>query len=149
MQGLTPAAIACLLPVCKDGPCSQPDLPHPCAQEARFDRHFVRDLTWSRHQLEQLAERRFVAAQRPSTSLAPDATSSASSPGQGPMQFASLFEKVRLPFASKAAHHAKRAKMFCFFLTQIYRVHEVGGFCTHGTIQDRAALACGCSCLMS
>ena len=33
-------------------------------QEARFDRHFVRDLTWSRHQLEELANRRFVAAQR-------------------------------------------------------------------------------------
>lgn len=29
-------------------------------QEARFDRHFVRDLTWSWHQLEELAERRFV-----------------------------------------------------------------------------------------
>lgn len=26
-------------------------------------RHFVRDLTWSRHQLEELAERRFRAAQ--------------------------------------------------------------------------------------
>ena len=26
-------------------------------QEARFDRHFCRDLTWSRHQLEELAER--------------------------------------------------------------------------------------------
>ena len=33
-------------------------------QEARFDRHFVRDLTWSRHQLEELAERRFLAAQK-------------------------------------------------------------------------------------
>ena len=32
-------------------------------KEARFDRHFVRDLTWSRHQLEELAERRFRAAQ--------------------------------------------------------------------------------------
>ena len=32
-------------------------------KEARFDRHFVRDLTWSRHQLEELAERRFLAAQ--------------------------------------------------------------------------------------
>ena len=32
-------------------------------QEARFDRHFVRDLQWSRHQLEELAERRFMAAQ--------------------------------------------------------------------------------------
>lgn len=33
-------------------------------KEARFDRHFVRDLTWSRHQLEELAERRFMAAQQ-------------------------------------------------------------------------------------
>ncbi|GAB4824161.1 hypothetical protein N2152v2_011207 [Parachlorella kessleri] len=33
-------------------------------KEARFDRHFVRDLTWSRHQLEELAERRFLAAQQ-------------------------------------------------------------------------------------
>lgn len=32
-------------------------------KEARFDRHFVRDLIWSRHQLEELAERRFRAAQ--------------------------------------------------------------------------------------
>ena len=30
---------------------------------ARFDRHFVRDLTWSREQLEELAKRRFSAAQ--------------------------------------------------------------------------------------
>ena len=35
----------------------------PPPQEARFDRHFVRDLQWSRHQLEELAERRFMAAQ--------------------------------------------------------------------------------------
>lgn len=28
-------------------------------KEARFDRHFVRDLSWSRHQLEELAERRW------------------------------------------------------------------------------------------
>mmetsp|Transcript_22236 Transcript_22236/g.26710 ORF Transcript_22236/g.26710 Transcript_22236/m.26710 type:complete len:508 (+) Transcript_22236:76-1599(+) len=32
-------------------------------KEARFDRHFVRDLVWSRHQLEDLAERRFKACQ--------------------------------------------------------------------------------------
>ncbi len=32
--------------------------------QARFDRHFVRDLVWSRHQLEELAERRFRAAQQ-------------------------------------------------------------------------------------
>ena len=61
-------------------------------QEARFDRHFVRDLTWSRHQLEQLAERRFIAAQKPSPGLTPDAVAVA--PGKGPTAFASLFEKV-------------------------------------------------------
>jgi energy-coupling factor transporter ATP-binding protein EcfA2 len=33
-------------------------------KEARFDRHFVRDMAWSRHQLTQLAERRFHAAQQ-------------------------------------------------------------------------------------
>lgn len=32
-------------------------------KEARFDRHYVRDMTWSRHQLEELAEQRFAAAQ--------------------------------------------------------------------------------------
>ena len=32
-------------------------------KEARFDRHYVRDMTWSRHQLEELAEQRFFAAQ--------------------------------------------------------------------------------------
>ena len=48
---------------CSARPCnctaSCPTFP----QEARFDRHFVRDLQWSRHQLEELAERRFMAAQ--------------------------------------------------------------------------------------
>lgn len=34
-------------------------------KEARFDRHFVRDLVWSRFQLEELAKRRFLAAQEP------------------------------------------------------------------------------------
>lgn len=38
-------------------------LPPFVPQEARFDRHHVRDLQWSRHQLEELAERRFMAAQ--------------------------------------------------------------------------------------
>jgi hypothetical protein len=32
-------------------------------KEARFDRHYVRDMTWSRHQLEEVAEQRFSAAQ--------------------------------------------------------------------------------------
>jgi hypothetical protein len=39
-------------------------------KEARFDRHYVRDMTWSRHQLEEVAEQRFSAAQvRPSFDL--------------------------------------------------------------------------------
>lgn len=42
---------------------ARPRHPSPSPQEARFDRHFVRDLQWSRHQLEELAERRFMAAQ--------------------------------------------------------------------------------------
>eukprot|EP01025_Chloroclados_australasicus_P059912 TRINITY_DN7613_c0_g1_i2.p4 TRINITY_DN7613_c0_g1~~TRINITY_DN7613_c0_g1_i2.p4 ORF type:complete len:154 (-),score=14.71 TRINITY_DN7613_c0_g1_i2:26-487(-) len=44
-------------------------------KEARFDRHFVRDLEWSRHQLEQLAERRFQAAQTYSITEAENSTS--------------------------------------------------------------------------
>lgn len=35
---------------------------HPLKQKTK-NSHFVRDLTWSRHQLEELAERRFRAAQ--------------------------------------------------------------------------------------
>lgn len=68
-----------------------------CEQEARFDRHFVRDLTWSRFQLEQLAERRFIAAQRPSGSAAGTPEPSSTGPGKGPTAFSSLFEKVRVP----------------------------------------------------
>lgn len=63
-------------------------------QEARFDRHFVRDLTWSRFQLEQLAERRFIAAQRPTGSQAGTLEASSTGPGKGPTAFSSLFEKV-------------------------------------------------------
>ncbi len=58
--------------------------------QARFDRHFVRDLTWSRHQLEELAERRFRAAQNAllqAEGLAPDAEAANTS-------FADLFKKV-------------------------------------------------------
>ena len=67
-------------------------------QEARFDRHFVRDLTWSRHQLEELAERRFVAAQRASlrtnTSTAGDGYSAPPPSDVLGASFADLFKKV-------------------------------------------------------
>mmetsp|Transcript_6775 Transcript_6775/g.16881 ORF Transcript_6775/g.16881 Transcript_6775/m.16881 type:complete len:520 (-) Transcript_6775:1033-2592(-) len=66
-------------------------------KEARFDRHFVRDLTWSRHQLEELAERRFRAAQQ---QLKAEAVAQGL-PNGGPVQdmaamtFSDLFKKVR------------------------------------------------------
>ena len=72
-------------------------------QEARFDRHFVRDLTWSRHQLEELAERRFVAAQRATASRAspgvgdrgPDGWGEAPGDLGASTSFIDLFKKVR------------------------------------------------------
>lgn len=67
-------------------------------QEARFDRHFVRDLTWSRHQLEELAERRFVAAQRASqrcnTSASADGYPDPPSSDVLGASFTDLFKKV-------------------------------------------------------
>lgn len=72
----------------------------PTMQEARFDRHFVRDLTWSRHQLEELAERRFVAAQRASlrcnTSAAADGYTDPPSSDALGASFTDLFKKVGL-----------------------------------------------------
>mmetsp|Transcript_15009 Transcript_15009/g.26085 ORF Transcript_15009/g.26085 Transcript_15009/m.26085 type:complete len:518 (-) Transcript_15009:676-2229(-) len=66
-------------------------------KEARFDRHFVRDLAWSRHQLEELAERRFRAAQQ----QLKDEANSQGLPSFNPMvseaaiSFTDLFQKVR------------------------------------------------------
>ncbi|GMH35468.1 hypothetical protein BSKO_03336 [Bryopsis sp. KO-2023] len=56
-------------------------------KEARFDRHFVRDLTWSRHQLEELAERRYRAAQLANGLPGEDEVPQTS--------FSDLFKKVR------------------------------------------------------
>ena len=74
-------------------------LPLKCVQEARFDRHFVRDLTWSRHQLEELAERRFVAAQRAAlrtnTSASADGYTDPPSSDALGASFTDLFKKVR------------------------------------------------------
>lgn len=65
-------------------------------KEARFDRHFVRDLTWSRHQLEELAERRFRAAQQ---ALQEEAVASGEQLPHGSnissTSFADLFKMVR------------------------------------------------------
>ena len=74
---------------------------------ARFDRHFVRDLTWSRHQLEELANRRFMAAQRGAQDdvsfggeSADDMTAGGGSLGADDnpgTTFAKLFKQVRGP----------------------------------------------------
>ena len=62
--------------------------------QARFDRHFVRDLTWSRHQLEELAERRFRAAQN---ALKEDEghVPAGANPEADATSFADLFKKAR------------------------------------------------------
>lgn len=60
--------------------------------QARFDRHHVRDLTWSRHQLEELAERRFVAAQLEAQRRAAAALGGASHSPRGPAQDAAVAE---------------------------------------------------------
>lgn len=57
-------------------------------REARFDRHFVRDMMWSRHQLEELAERRFAAAQNKDAAAASD-------PSKTDTTFTALFKEVR------------------------------------------------------
>lgn len=72
-------------------------------KEARFDRHFVRDLTWSRHQLEELAESRFRAAQEQLQREALEAGGNADGgsedssyvPVDHSTSFADLFKKVR------------------------------------------------------
>lgn len=58
--------------------------------QARFDRHFVRDLTWSRHQLEELAESRFRAAQLANSS----STSDGSDDQASLTSFSDLFKKA-------------------------------------------------------
>jgi hypothetical protein len=76
-------------------------------KEARFDRHFVRDIVWSRHQLQELAERRFRASQEQygvdPVFMAARGGNNASASGAGAARvpdpnasFSSLFKEVRL-----------------------------------------------------
>ncbi len=69
--------------------------PCSCPQEARFDRHFVRDLTWSRHQLEELAERRFLAAQQQRQQQLGGGGENGSGRRKPEYTFADLFKAVR------------------------------------------------------
>eukprot|EP00891_Asterochloris_glomerata_P008624 jgi/Astpho2/8624/Aster-x1534 len=75
-------------------------------QEARFDRHFVRDLVWSRHQLEELAKRRFIAAQRAARGTAAgEALGSGENAEALKGSFNDLFKKVgnRAPGAERVS----------------------------------------------
>lgn len=71
-------------------------------REARFDRHFVRDMIWSRHQLEELAERRFAAAQDKEAAAASD-------PSKTDTTFTALFKEVGAS-ATPPAHAAVCAR---------------------------------------
>eukprot|EP00510_Aplanochytrium_minuta_P000821 CAMPEP_0184006264 /NCGR_PEP_ID=MMETSP0954-20121128/572_1 /TAXON_ID=627963 /ORGANISM="Aplanochytrium sp, Strain PBS07" /LENGTH=531 /DNA_ID=CAMNT_0026284745 /DNA_START=60 /DNA_END=1655 /DNA_ORIENTATION=- len=76
-------------------------------REARFDRHFVRDLTWSRFQLQDLAERRFLAAQ-------PNAGSKGGQP-----KFGSLFEHVSREDFSGAISKLQTPRELMVFMTEL------------------------------
>jgi len=57
----------------------------------------VRELTWSRHQLQDLADRRFRAAQQLDQNKA-DLGEGEDPSREGEMSFSDLFRKVALPF---------------------------------------------------
>jgi len=77
-------------------------------REARFDRHFVRDLSWSRFQLEDLAERRFMAAQM-----------EASAGGKPKAKFQDLFEHVSKEDFSGAISKLATPRELMVFMTEL------------------------------
>jgi len=76
-------------------------------REARFDRHFVRDLSWSRFQLEDLAERRFLAAQREAGNNSPNA------------RFQDLFKHVSKEDFSGAISKLATPRELMVFMTEL------------------------------
>jgi len=77
-------------------------------REARFDRHFVRDLTWSRFQLQDLAERRFLSAQQ-----------EMDGGNNGQPKFASLFEHVSREDFSGAISKLHTPRELMVFMTEL------------------------------
>eukprot|EP00884_Botryococcus_braunii_P000966 jgi/Botrbrau1/10870/Bobra.0025s0047.1 len=75
-------------------------IPIRLSRKRALDRHFVRDLNWSRHQLEELAERRFIAAQRDALRKASSKDGEWSADTVDPnfinTSFADLFKKVKI-----------------------------------------------------
>ncbi|KAA8491917.1 hypothetical protein FVE85_8399 [Porphyridium purpureum] len=83
-------------------------------KEARFDRHFVRDLTWSRHQLADLAERRFRAAQLMA------AKKSGNPEAAVPMRsFKELFERVRAEDFSSSLSKIQTPRELMIMMTEV------------------------------
>lgn len=83
-------------------------------REARFDRHFVRDLTWSRFQLEELAERRFLAAQRRRMR-----NSGSGAQNQDQPRFQDLFKHVSKADFSGAISKLSTPRELMVFMTEL------------------------------
>jgi hypothetical protein len=90
-------------------------------KEARFDRHFVRDLTWSRHQLEELAKRRFIAAQKqrgPQALVGEGYIAADSDLAKG--SFNDLFKKVNTADFSGYLSRLSTPRELMIMMTQIF-----------------------------
>eukprot|EP01024_Parvocaulis_polyphysoides_P025688 TRINITY_DN2333_c0_g1_i3.p1 TRINITY_DN2333_c0_g1~~TRINITY_DN2333_c0_g1_i3.p1 ORF type:complete len:218 (+),score=28.64 TRINITY_DN2333_c0_g1_i3:55-654(+) len=86
-------------------------------KEARFDRHFVRDLEWSRHQLEELAERRFQAAQQQGLAEAENSTVAVENP---PASFNELFKEIAGEDFSSYVSKLRTPRELMIMMTELF-----------------------------
>jgi energy-coupling factor transporter ATP-binding protein EcfA2 len=82
-------------------------------KEARFDRHFVRDLVWSRFQLEELAKRRFLAAQEPTQKTHSGAE-------RQPCDFNDIFKNVKSEDLSSYLSKLSTPRELMIMMTEIF-----------------------------
>ncbi|KAL4444959.1 hypothetical protein ABPG77_004009 [Micractinium sp. CCAP 211/92] len=91
-------------------------------KEARFDRHFVRDLQWSRHQLEELAERRFIAAQMAARRRAAEAAAGSPKAAmeERPLYtFTDLFKAIKIEDFSSYISKLSTPRELMLFMTEL------------------------------